>query len=88
LSPGREIIFESMGGMENLGKILIITGAVIAVMGLIFLFWNKVPFLGKLPGDIFFHRGSFQIIFPVATFLLISLVLTVIINLVIWFSGR
>ena len=75
-------------GIENIGKILIITGLLVAVLGVILLFWNKIPFLGKLPGDIFVQRDGWQFFFPVVTFLLISVVLSVVVNLVIWLSGR
>jgi hypothetical protein len=71
-----------MSSFEPLGKLLILAGVFIAVLGLLVMFWIKVPFLGKLPGDVFLQKGSFRFFFPIVTCLLISAVLTVVINLV------
>ena len=64
--------------MSDLGKILVVVGLVIAGIGL--LFWTGVgkAWLGKLPGDIQVSRGNFSFYFPLATCLLISLVLTLL----------
>ena len=62
--------------MEGLGKILLIIGAVIIVVALLMIFGQHIPFFGKLPGDIFI------------TFLIISIILTVIINLILYFMNR
>jgi hypothetical protein len=47
-------------------------------MGVLAGFFSKVPMLGKLPGDIFIRRGSFTFYFPVATCVLLSLILTLV----------
>ncbi len=70
--------------MPQLGKILIILGAVIVVAGLVMLFADRIPFFGKLPGDIHLKRGNLDIYLPIATMLLVSLILTLILN----FIGR
>ena len=64
--------------MNDVGKSLIIIGAVIIVVGL--LLWSGVGknWIGKLPGDIQFKSGNFSFYFPVVTFLLLSLLLTLI----------
>ncbi|MEP0827700.1 MAG: DUF2905 domain-containing protein [bacterium] len=67
------------------GKILILLGIGLVVAGIILLFSGKIPFLGRLPGDLSWRTGNFRIYFPIATMLLISLLLTIIINL---FRGR
>lgn len=68
---------------NNLGKILIFIGIGIAIMGgLIFLF-SKVPFFGKLPGDIIIKEENFSFYFPIVTSIIISIVLTIIINILI-----
>jgi len=68
--------------LQGVGKILILGGAFLAFLGLLLFFWQRIPFLGKLPGDIFVNKGSFQFFFPVVTCIIISIVLTVILNLV------
>ena len=77
-----------MPGFEGIGKILIIAGCIIVGLGLLFVFADRIPFLGKLPGDIIIKKEGFSFYFPVVTFLLISLVLTIIINLIFRFIGK
>ena len=77
-----------MPGFEGLGRILIIIGVIVLVLGLIIAFGGRIPLLGKLPGDIVISRDSFTFYFPIVTFLLLSLILTLIINLVLRFIGK
>jgi len=77
-----------MFGLENLGRFLILAGIFIAILGLVLAFANKVPFLGRLPGDIFVQKGSFQFYFPIVTGLVISLALTIIVNIIIRLFSR
>ncbi len=63
-----------------LGKILLAVGGLIIVAGLVFLFIGKLG-LGKLPGDIFVQRENFSFFFPITTGLLLSLVITILLNL-------
>ena len=74
--------------MEGFGKILLILGAVIIVLGLIFTFSQHIPFLGKLPGDITIQKDNGSFYFPIVTCIIISIVLTVIINIVLRFIGK
>ena len=74
--------------MEGIGKILLIAGGVIIVLGLILIFSHHIPFLGKLPGDIVIKREGFSLYFPLVTFILISIVLTVVINVILHFTGK
>lgn len=67
---------------DGLGRLLLILGLVIAAVGLALVLLPKMPFIGKLPGDFFFEKGSFKFYFPLATSIILSLVLTVILNLV------
>jgi hypothetical protein len=69
-------------GLQGIGKVLILGGAFLAFLGLLLFFWQRIPFLGKLPGDIFVHKGSLQFFFPIVTCIIISIVLTIILNLV------
>jgi Protein of unknown function (DUF2905) len=67
-----------------IGKLLIVLGAVVAAVGLLFMLADKIPWLGRLPGDIIVRRKNFTFYFPVATSILISIVLT----LLFWLFGR
>lgn len=67
-----------------IGKALILLGILLVVVGLIFSFGPKIPWFGHLPGDIYIQRGRFSFYFPLATCLLISLVVT----LVLYFFRR
>ena len=67
--------------MSDLGRLLILTGGLILLVGIILTVGGRIPFLGRLPGDFSFTRGNTQVYFPLATTLLISLVLTVLLNL-------
>lgn len=74
--------------MEGIGKILLIVGGAIVILGLILIFAEHVPFLGKLPGDIVIKRDGFSFYFPIVTFLILSILLTIIINVILHFLGR
>ncbi len=68
---------------QGIGKILILVGAFTVFLGLLLVLWQRIPFLGKLPGDIFVQKGNLQLFFPIATCVIISVVLTVIVNVAI-----
>ena len=61
------------------GRFLIIAGSVIIILGLIFMLSDKIP-LGRLPGDLHFGSGRFKVYIPIATSILLSIVLTIILN--------
>jgi hypothetical protein len=67
----------------ELGKMMVLAGAVIIVAGLAFMLLEKVPHVGKLPGDILIKKENFSFYFPLTTCVLISLLLSVISYL--WF---
>ena len=77
-----------MSGFEGIGRILIIVGIIIVVLGLILAFGGRLPLLGKLPGDILIRKDGFTFYFPVVTLLLLSVVLTLIINSIWRFIGK
>lgn len=62
--------------METLGKLLMGLGGIIFVLGVLVLFLGKIPFLGKLPGDILIQKKNIWIYFPLTTSLLLSILLT------------
>ncbi len=70
--------------MPGLGKSLIVIGLIIAAIGVILSFAGRIPWLGRLPGDIFIKRENFTFYFPLATSILVSLVL----SLVLWFLRK
>ena len=67
--------------MDGIGKTLIFVGVAIAVLGLAFVLAPKIPLLGKLPGDIVFRRGESTFYFPLATSILVSIAITVVLNI-------
>ena len=64
--------------MPALGKMLIVVGIVFIVTGLAFLFGDKIPFLGKLPGDISIQKERFSFYFPITTCIIISIILSIL----------
>jgi len=72
-------------GMDSLGKLLILFGVVLALVGGLLLFLGKVPFLGRLPGDILIRRERWSFYFPLTTSIVISILLTLLFSL---FSRR
>jgi len=67
--------------MGGLGRLLIITGLAITAIGVVVVLGAKIPWLGKLPGDIVIQRPFFRFYFPLTTCILISIILTVILYL-------
>lgn len=65
----------------QLGKILIIFGGLLVLLGIVLVFFDKIPFLGKLPGDIVIKKEQFTLYFPIVTFLIISIILTIVLNI-------
>lgn len=63
-----------------MGKILVIMGIILLIFGCIIILGEKFG-LGKLPGDIFIQKGNFTFFFPIVSCLIISLILTLILNL-------
>jgi hypothetical protein len=64
--------------MSSLGKSLIVIGLVIALIGVILSFAGRIPWLGRLPGDIYVKRENFTFYFPLATCIIASLILSLI----------
>jgi len=67
---------------QGFGRILIIAGLVMAGLGVLMLVAGKIPGIGRLPGDIVFQRGNFTVYFPIVTMLLLSVILTVVLNVI------
>jgi len=67
-----------MVGFGVLGKMLILLGVFIILMGLLLLLGEKIPWIGRLPGDIIIRKKNFTFYFPLATSILISIILTLL----------
>jgi len=68
--------------MQQFGRVLMVMGAMIAVVGLLLALGPRLPFrLGRLPLDIHVQRGNFNFYFPLGTSILVSLVLTLLFGL-------
>ena len=65
-------------GIQYIGKFLIIFGVVIIAIGGLLLLSEKIPWLGRLPGDIMIRKKNFTFYFPLATSILLSLLLTLL----------
>lgn len=74
-----------MVGFEGFAKLLILFGIVLAVLGGLLLMVGKIPFIGRLPGDFYIQRENFTLYVPLASSILISILLTLIFSL---FSRR
>lgn len=66
---------------NQLGKLLIFAGVFIIILGIVFLFGDKIPFIGKLPGDIIIKKKNFTFYFPIVTSILLSLLISLILYL-------
>lgn len=63
--------------MGNLGRMLMIVGGALLVLGALFSLGGRLPWLGRLPGDIVVERENFRFYFPIATSILISILLSI-----------
>jgi hypothetical protein len=70
------------GGLSDLGRVLLLLGGCLFLLVLVFTFAGKVPWLGRLPGDFVYRRGSFTLYVPLGTCLLLSLLLTLALRLI------
>lgn len=67
--------------MPDAGKLLVLVGGIIVLFGLLLIVGGRIPFLGRLPGDISFSRGNTHVYIPIMTGIVISVILTVVLNL-------
>jgi hypothetical protein len=74
------------GMYGSLGKILIAVGILLILVGVIFLFLNKMGILGRLPGDIHVQKKGFEFHFPIVTCIIVSILLSVLLTALFkWF---
>ncbi|MCX7956874.1 MAG: DUF2905 domain-containing protein [Endomicrobia bacterium] len=67
--------------IEDYSKFIIIVGVILIVVGIVFKIFDKLPFLGRLPGDIYIKRKNFVFYFPLITSIIISVVITLLLNI-------
>jgi len=70
--------------MIELGKGILFLGIMLVIIGCIVMFSAKIPFIGKLPGDIYIQKKGFSFYFPLTTSILIS----ILINTILYFLRR
>lgn len=70
--------------MNDLGKSLVVIGLLVVLLGVVLMLAGRVPWLGRLPGDIYVQRGNWSFYFPLVT----SLVVSVLLTLLFWLFGR
>ena len=64
--------------MPELGRALIVLGIAIVVLGVLFAFGGRIPWLGHLPGDIYIQRGRFSFYFPITTCIVVSALISLV----------
>lgn len=67
--------------MGDIGRTLVVLGLVVVVVGLVMMAAPRLPWLGRLPGDIHVQRDNFSFHFPIVTCLVVSAILTLLLNL-------
>jgi hypothetical protein len=77
-----------MNGLETMGKLLMIIGGAMILLGGLLWVASKVSFLGHLPGDIRIEKPGFTCIVPLASSILISILLTVLLNIIVRLIDR
>ena len=73
-----------MGELSSFGKILIYIGIIMIVVGGLFMLGGKIPFMGRLPGDIAIQKKNFSFYFPITT----SIAISIILSLIMWLLSR
>jgi len=68
-------------GFGPLGKMLILLGVFIILIGVLLVIGEKIPWIGRLPGDIIIRKRNFTFYFPIVTSILISIILTLLFTL-------
>ena len=68
--------------MHDLGRLLIVFGVLLVIAGLLLTLGGRIPWLGRLPGDVYVQRGSWTFYFPIVTSLLVSVVLSLLLYLI------
>ena len=68
--------------MEPVGRALLVIGVVIVGIGLLLVLAPKIPFVGRLPGDIRIERDGLTVFIPIGTMIVLSILVSVVINII------
>lgn len=71
-----------MDGLQDIGRLLLVGGVILGLLGLILIFAPNLPLIGRLPGDIRIETDHVRIYLPFGTMLVASLILTIVLSLV------
>lgn len=71
-----------MNTLAPLGKFLLIAGIILVIVGIIIVYGPGIPFIGRLPGDIYIKRDNFSFYFPFTSSIIVSIILTLIFFLI------
>jgi len=73
-----------MNPLDTLGRLMLLLGGLLAGLGLLLLLLSRVPLIGRLPGDFDLKWGNTTCYFPLMTGIVLSILATVILNLIVW----
>lgn len=73
--------------MENMGRLLLLLGIIIAAIGLLTMVFGRLPVLRNL-GGIRLDLGPVTCFFPIVASILLSVILTIVLNIILWISSR
>ena len=68
--------------IQPLGKLLIVVGIFLVVMGILIVLAPKIPYIGRLPGDIYIKRDDFVFYLPLVSSIIVSIILSLILSLI------
>ena len=77
-----------MNGLGTAGKLLMIAGLALALLGGVLWLFSRVDFLGRLPGDIRIERPGFTCLIPLASSVILSILLTILLNIIVRLLNR
>lgn len=70
-----------MDYFQNFGRIFVIIGIIFLVLGVLFIFGNKIPYFGRLPGDVVIQKKNFTFYFPITTLIVLNLLVLLLMYL-------
>lgn len=70
-------------GFTPIARMIILIGVILVLLGLFLLFVDRIPFIGRLPGDIYIRRKNFTFYFPIVTCIILSILLSLILRAVL-----
>jgi ABC-type Fe3+ transport system permease subunit len=73
-----------MNPFEQLGRLMLALGGIVVGLGLLLLLASRFPLLGRLPGDLHLRWGNVSCFFPLVTGLVLSILATIVLNVILW----